>query len=76
MKYWLSSVHLKQLYAWIDQYAPFEIRKTPKTGEEIESVYLLFSGAGSNSISEVESQKILKYASDLFENIINRSPNK
>jgi hypothetical protein len=53
MKYWLSSVQLEQLYAWYDQYGPFEIHKTSKTGEEKESVYLLFSGAGLNSISEI-----------------------
>lgn len=76
IKRWLSSVQLEQLYAWIEQYESFEIHKTPKAGEEGESVYLLFSGAGSNSISETESLKILKYTSDLFENILNKSQNK
>ena len=76
IKYWLSSVQLEQLYAWHDQYEPFEIYKTPKTGEEKESVYVLFSGAGSNSITEIESQMILKYASDLFKNSVYKSRNK
>ena len=76
LKYWLSPIQLKQLYAWYDQYEPFEINKTLETGLDDESVYFLFSGVGSNSITEIESQRILKNVSDLFENITGTSPNK
>jgi len=76
LKYWLSPIQLKQLYAWYDQYEPFEINKTLETGLDNESVYFLFSGVGSNSLTEIESQRILKYVSDLFENITDTSRNK
>lgn len=76
LKHWLSPVQLEQLYAWYDQYEPFEINKAPETGLEKESIYFLFSGAGSNSITETESQILLKYASDLFENTLDKSRNE
>jgi len=63
----LSPKQLEQLYSWYDQYQSFEIHKTPESNDFPESIYLLFSGQGAAIVTETESQGILNFAADIFD---------
>lgn len=66
----LSSEQLEQLYSWYDQYQSFEINKSPETNDFPGSIYLLFSGQGAAIVTETESQGILNFAADIFDQFV------
>jgi hypothetical protein len=57
---------LEQIYAWVDEYAPFEFEHTDKASADAMTIRLVFSGAGSTSADEATQQAILGFAADLY----------
>lgn len=62
----LSAEELQQLYAWIDELAPFEYIQDDGDVDDAMKVTLVFSGAGSAEADEDTQQAILAFASDLY----------
>ncbi len=63
----LTAEELEQVYAWVDEYAPFELDQSdPATAADAMSVTLIFSGAGDSVADEETQQAILDFSSSLY----------
>jgi hypothetical protein len=64
---WMSAEELEQLYAWIDEYAPFNFLHDDGDVDDAMKFGINFTGAGSTEADEETQQVIVEFAADLFE---------
>ena len=57
---------LEQLYAWLDEYAPFEYTHDDGPVADSMQIHLIFSGTGDTQADETVQQEILTFAEKLF----------
>lgn len=63
---WMTSDELERLYAWIDEYAPFEYLHDDGAVADSMKVTLIFSGAGASEADEAIQQEIVAFAQELY----------
>lgn len=63
---WLGNADLEQIYAWVDQYGPFEVEQTDDAQADGMTVRMVFSGAGSVTPDEEEQQAMLDFAAEMY----------
>jgi hypothetical protein len=62
----MTAEELEQLYAWIDEYAPFEYIHDDGAVADSMKITLVFSGAGSTEADEATQQAILAFAQGIY----------
>lgn len=62
----MSAEELEQVYAWVDEYAPFEYIHADDAIADAMEVRLVFSGAGSTPAGPEVQQEILDFAAALY----------
>lgn len=62
----MSDGELEQLYAWVDEYSPFEFTHDDGPVADGMKVTLIFSGSGGTPADEATQQEIVTFAQDLF----------
>ena len=62
----LTAGELEQLFAWVDEYAPFEFVQDDGPVADSMKVTLVFSGAGGTPADEATQQTILAFAEGLY----------
>lgn len=62
----MSAEELAQLYAWVDEYAPFEFIQDDGDVADAMKVTLAFSGRGNTEADEATQQAIVAFAQELY----------
>jgi hypothetical protein len=62
----MTAEELEKLYAWVDEYAPFEIIQDDGAVADSMKITLIFSGAGATEADGAVQQEILNFAQELF----------
>lgn len=62
----MTASELEKLYAWVDEYAPFEIIQDDGAVADSMKINLIFSGAGVTEADGAAQQEILNFAQELF----------
>lgn len=62
----LTAEELEQLYAWVDEYAPFEYIQDDGAVADSMKVTLIFSGAGSIAADTATQEAIVLFAQELY----------
>ncbi len=69
-KRWLDSRELEQIYAWVDEYAPFEFEhKDNAMAADSMTTRLVYSGAGAMKADANIQQRMVDFAAELFANL-------
>jgi hypothetical protein len=62
----LDSAQLSELYAWVDNLAPFEIKLTDPATADAMTTHLVFAGQGTDAVSANQQSGMIHLANELL----------
>jgi hypothetical protein len=62
----IKDEELQQMYAWVDEFHPFEYESRDGATVDIMTIQLNFRGRGDTQPNEMDQQKILDFSSELY----------